>query len=259
MKFLIKPEAEYTYPVSALKKISCRKPFIWFEVLANGDVMHCCPPWLPKVFSNILVDSFERVVENLERTNLLNNIRNGDFSECNDYCHYLNSYLTSGTVEWPLVEKDNLDNLLDKEGYYVVFAYDRSCNLQCPSCRKELIVHRPTSSTDPLVIIHENVKKLIELLLSTSKEVTVVITGSGDPFASPLYWDYLLELSKKKLPDTFKIQLLTNGVMMTEQMWNSIPSLWGHISYISVSIDAASQEVYSVVRKNGNILKVKKP
>ena len=45
--------------------------------------------------------------------------------------------------------------------------------------------------------------------------------------------------------------------MMTEENWNSIKPLWHIIEYLEVSIDAATEDTYKIVRKNGNFKRLK--
>lgn len=45
--------------------------------------------------------------------------------------------------------------------------------------------------------------------------------------------------------------------MMTEENWLKIKPIWKHITYIEVSVDAATEEAYKIVRKNGNFKRLK--
>jgi MoaA/NifB/PqqE/SkfB family radical SAM enzyme len=109
-----------------------------------------------------------------------------------------------------------------------------------------------------MVKLHNRAKDLINLLLKTKKSVSLGITGSGDPFASPLYWTYLKELANNPIPDNLYINLQTNGLLMTKENLEKIKPLWKHISHVSVSIDAVKKETYAVVRKNGILDKLKR-
>jgi len=59
-------------------------------------------------------------------------------------------------------------------------AHDRACNLSCPSCRTELIIK--TSRREEILSIR---RKLDNEALADAE--TLYITGSGDPFGSPLF------------------------------------------------------------------------
>ena len=45
--------------------------------------------------------------------------------------------------------------------------------------------------------------------------------------------------------------------MMTKENWEAIKPLWPIIEYLEVSIDAATEETYKIVRKNGNFKRLK--
>jgi len=263
-KYLIKPEADYGNPEQVLSKYACATPFRHIEIHMSGKVSAFCQTWVPTWVGNLLTDSPEDVINNLDRRKIQDDMRQGKFTNCNDQCPQLNSLLNGHKREfyWDIVPKEKLDNLLAHRSMDVYFSYDPSCNLQCPSCRHGLIVWDPEDMSDHKAQqakrIHEKVKTLIELLVTQHSRVVLSITGIGDPFASPLYWGYLEELASKPIPPNLFINLQTNGVMMTEQNWNSIKPLWPHISYVNVSVDAATEETYKIVRKNGNFKRLQK-
>lgn len=264
VSFVTKPMSMYNKPNDKLFDVACTVPFKHIEIHSWGQVSACCHTWLPQWVGNLLSDSAEEVLNNTIRKQIQNDMRQGKFTFCNDQCPQLNAFLNNGSKEqyWDIIPIKNLDRTLADDSVVVYFSYDLSCNLQCPSCRKDLIVWRTDDPNDKdgqrLIKVHDKVKDLVELLLSKHKKVTLSITGSGDAFASPLYWNYLVELSQKKqIPNNLFFFLQTNGVMMTEKKWNQIKPLWSRISYINVSVDAAKESTYNIVRKNGNFNKLK--
>jgi pyruvate-formate lyase-activating enzyme len=265
MKFLTSSPNQYPIPVSSLEHLSCKSPFKWIEIQESGDISICCYTWMPVMIGNILDMTTEEIFNNVIRSNVLTQISNGDFSNCTDYCPHLTNYLQSGKIDNSpsgfLVNKISLQNKLSAFPWMIKLSYDRSCNLQCASCRKNLILLRPEDNHIPevnkLVKIHTKVKELIQYLIDKNERTILTITGSGDAFASPIFWSYLIELSQQKLPSNFYLNLMTNGIMMTEQNWNEIKPLWKHIRYVNISIDAASESIYKIVRKNGNFSRLK--
>ncbi len=259
-QFKIKPESQYTN-VENLKKVACTVPFKHIEIHPSGAVSACCFTWLPAWVGNLLEDSVDDVINNGIRKEIQDHMKKGEFNCCNDQCPQLNTFMSGGKDYWDIVPLEKLDESLQKFPMNVGFSYDLSCNLQCPSCRDSLILWRPDDPEDEngqrIKKIHDKVKVLIERLLEEHSIVNLNITGSGDAFASPLYWDYLVELASKPIAKNLRLQLKTNGVMMTEENWNLIKPLWEHIVYIEVSVDAATEEAYKIVRKNGNFKRLK--
>lgn len=255
----MKGEHEYKYPSSHLSGFGCVRPQKYIEIHESGDVTACCFLWLPERCGNLLTDSWEEILNNSTRLEIINGMRNGKFDKCNDHCPLLSSKLegidNEDAIELYISPLDQYDQRVSQLPYTINFSYDVSCNLQCPSCRNEFQFFKIGESTK-LDKIHNEVKKFVDHLISIGESIELNITGSGDAFASPTYWNYLKELSTKELSDKVKISLMTNGIAMTKERWEEIKPLWKNIRNIKISIDAATQETYSIVRKNGNINKL---
>lgn len=262
VKFIVNPTADTETVNKKLTSMSCTMPFRRFTILRNGRVVSCCLEWLPVEMGNLLTDTVDEVINNSEKLRVQNNMRQGIFSDCTDLCHHLSLFFSGKKENWPIIPIENLDTTLSNSIMRIQFSYDNSCNLQCPSCRSELIYWDPTDEQDVdgqiIKKVHEKVKELINILLDQGNKILLQITGSGDPFASPLYWNYLLELASKPVHKNISIQLDTNGILMTEENLNKIKTLWPHIIQVNVSIDAATENTYKVVRKNGNFTKLQK-
>jgi wyosine [tRNA(Phe)-imidazoG37] synthetase (radical SAM superfamily) len=240
-----------------LTDLICVAPFTRYEILDDGKVHMCCPSWLDDRAGNVLENTVDEIINNPVRLATQQAFLNNTEVNCNHHCPMLNEYKETSIVYPPLYDTSSSSaaQILDSTLYYVNFNYDRSCNLQCPSCRSSLIMIDPINSLDATAVriknIHENSVNLINTLLATEKSVIVGITGSGDPFASHLYWNYLVELSKNP-PKNLWLHLHTNGILMTADRWQQIKPLWPQIKLIYVSIDAATESTYRIVRKNGN-------
>ena len=265
MNSILNSKKNYPISISNLQNLSCKNPFRWIEIQETGDISICCFTWLPITIGNILDLSTEEIFNNIIRNEVLTKISNGDFSTCTEHCPHLNNYLHTGKINpsntGVLVNKTSLQSKLVTFPWHIKLTYDKSCNLQCPSCRKNLILLRPEETHIPevskLIQIHKKVKELVQFLVDKNERIVLTITGSGDAFASPIFWSYLVELSQQKLPKNFYINLMTNGILMTEQHWNEIKPLWKHIIYVNISIDAATESTYKIVRKNGNFARLK--
>lgn len=255
---MVKLVADKPWPADGdarLSKVGCIVPFRHLEILSSGDVVLCCHTWLPEHCGNLLGCTVDELLVNAKRLEIMSNMRRGRFDHCTNHCPRIDEHLAFGNnhVLKPL---DQLDDHVATMGYQIYLCYDHSCNLQCPSCRTKLIVYKPDDISNHKVrkmnAIHDKVRELVMHLINQGHKVELNITGSGDAFASPLYWSYLLELASMELPDRFTLSLCTNGVLMDAEAWADIAGLLGHITSISVSVDAATEKTYSVVRKNGN-------
>lgn len=263
VNFIANPESFYDNPLDKLSKVGCSVPARHFEIHTDGSVSACCLSWLPIRCGNILVDSIDDIINNSIRKDIVNKMSCGNFDHCNDLCPQLSTFLKLGLNKrhnWSFSPKELLQKKIDERPYQIYFSYDASCNLQCPSCRNSLILYKLNDTSDNAInvrTIHEKTEQLVEKLLSTGDEVILSITGSGDAFASPVYWNYLKKLSTRENGSNLKINLMTNGLLMTEAHWNQIKPLWKHILFLNISVDAATEETYKIVRKGGQFKKLK--
>jgi MoaA/NifB/PqqE/SkfB family radical SAM enzyme len=126
----------------------------------------------------------------------------------------------------------------------VVLSHDRSCNLACPTCRKDFILADKTEQAQ----LDKLADAVIMPLLKEAK--LVYITGSGDPFGSNHFRRLLKNIDRHSFPD-LKIHLHTNGQLFNKRAWEEL-ELSGLVQSCEVSIDAASAETYRVVRRGGD-------
>lgn len=241
-----------------LKGRFCPRPFEHFEVMHGfgkdqaerfGDVYVCCAGWLNKPIGNYLEQDLNTIWNSDAAKEIRASILDGSFRYCNKQACSLiqNDELLRVAVMSPKFQNYYKGGTeLSQPPMYFYLCYDRSCNLSCKSCRNEMVFF--TSG-----IGYENPMRLNEKLIqdvfteSTERRIVLSITGSGDPFASPVFRDLLERIDPEKFPG-LEIELFTNGLLMTPNHWLKIQHLAKCIRKISVSIDAASTETYTQVR-----------
>jgi molybdenum cofactor biosynthesis enzyme MoaA len=133
---------------------------------------------------------------------------------------------------------------------HINLCYDRSCNLSCPSCRTELVMVR---SDHPRYEAKQQLQEqVLEFIHSTRQPIRVSLTGSGDPFASRLFFELLGRIDLEKNPN-ITLTLQTNGVMFDKAHWDRVPNIHGcrHIDAY-ISLDAGTEATYLEVRRGGN-------
>lgn len=92
-----------------------------------------------------------------------------------------------------------------------------------------------------------------ESVLSSNyfKNVTrVQATGTGDVFASKVYQHFLNKVNLDDYPD-LRLELRTNGIMLTPKTWDDINNAHYAIDLLIISIDAATEKTYEQVRGKG--------
>lgn len=242
-----------------LKKYVCLNPFTYLDIQPTGQWV-CCPSWCPtnlreKQSDNLGFD--EDIKKNWlgKKAKLIRkSVTDGSYSHCDhNVCPSLSMLINTGEKPDIFITKEEFDNTYNLETFndmpkHVLFGFDRSCNLKCPSCRDTIIPNDDVESEAHK--IKEFVITSIEDNFSNSME-TILITGSGDPIYSKIFRDYLINFDKSKYPNLKNIHLISNGVLLTPEMWNKLKAK-DYIGSIEISIDAATKETYeNVTRLNG--------
>ena len=233
-----------------LKNYICSVPFNSLEIHHNVCFV-CCPSWLPnkvELGEIPLKDVFnsEPIID------IRNSILDGSFKYCSkELCPYLSKLVNYGVTSGPVTLKSdsNINSPIVENNTpnYLVMNFDRTCNYKCPSCRVDLIVENSEGI--------KRVEKTIEDIDKYySKHVkTLYITGSGDPFVSVGFRNYLRNFNPKKYPNLASIHFHTNASMWNKEMWDSMPNVHKYVHTCEISIDAGTKDTYeNKTRLGGN-------
>lgn len=220
----------------------CSKPFETLSVRDDGSCWMCCTSWLPYSIGNLNEQSFEEIWHG-DRANLIREaILDGSFKYCN--------HTVCGDIS-----DNRLEDLTGKPKAaefptHIMFENDASCNLECPSCRTEKIYDYKGSEYERKLALHY---KIINAVFAKphNNSITIDLTGSGDPFGSKIFRDFLVNFDPTPWPNLI-LDLQTNGVMLTPAYWRRIEKWHSKIRAIRISFDAANEKTYNVVRKGGN-------
>lgn len=232
------------------RQLFCDKPFTWFETKADGNVFLCCSGWLPMPVGNLGTMSPDQIWNSRKAQDVRRSILDGSFAYCRENrCPALKDQRLPQrqAVSDPVLREviDRGLTRMSRPPSTVNAGYDRTCNLSCPSCRTETIQFNDTQRA----VARSYQDKIVDWLPSGIQEIYV--TGSGDAFASQVYRDLYRDFDDTKTPD-LKFRIHTNGLLLTSNLWNSIPKIHKRISEMEVSIDAASAGTYTRLRRNGH-------
>lgn len=239
-----------------LKDRFCPKPFDHFELHESGSVFLCCPTWLRQRAGNLYERSAETIWNSSEAQKIRASILDGSFSNCN---HGLCPLIQAGTLPTrteasrdPRLRDIITGNKTVVKGipHFINFSNDKSCNLSCPSCRTQRIQFNDGPGYDARKTLQD---KLTDAFLTrpTDQPFTLSITGSGDPFASRVFREFLFALDGRRFPN-MRINLQTNGIMFTEKTWRRLRGIHGRIEGVLVSFDAATASTYAITRRGGD-------
>jgi len=239
-----------------LKGKFCSKPFDFFEAqdLGDGKVFVCCPTWLNVSVGKLTEQSVDEAFNSEINQEIRASILDGSFKYCN---HKLCPIIQNDTLQ-------NSDSILNPRHRKIIdtnqvkdltpteynLCYDPSCNLSCPSCRVNKVYLTEGPIYERKILIQQ---KIINEVFGEShdRHCKINVTGSGDPFGSKIFRDLLFGIEGSKYPNV-KITLQTNGVMFTPKYWENMSKIHKNISTVLVSLDAASEETYNIVRRGGN-------
>lgn len=238
-----------------LKGRFCRNPFVQMDVYEDGRAYSCCSSWLPTPIGNI-----NRIgVHEAWNSNASQQIRESIFDGSFKYCHQ---------KVCPAIQQDTLPTIeearkdpqlreiidqrqvrLEQPPLFINLCNDASCNLFCPSCRTQRINYPHGKEYEKRQHLQD---KVTEALFSTptDRDFTVNVTGSGDPFASKVFREFLYNLNGEDFPN-MRINLQTNGVLLTPRNWQRMHKIHKNIATVLVSFDAASEPTYNITRRGG--------
>ena len=239
-----------------LKDFVCKHPFEYMDVTHDGDYV-CCPSWCPtnirpKEGINFNSDTAKEIRKS---------VLDGSYKFCDHkICPSLSLLKKTKTKPYNFYtrkefdKKYNIKSIEDIDNLEVypeeiLFGWDRSCNFKCPSCRVDLIPNAKVNSP-----YHKSKLKILEHIENKlGKGIKkILVTGSGDPFYSKIYRDFLINFNKDKFPNIENIQIITNGKMVNKKMWSQLNAA-PYVKQMEISIDAGTKNTYeNITRLGGN-------
>ena len=216
----------------------CHHPFRTITIDNNGGVYLCiCQAWLPISMGNILdYENLNDIVNSDNAKEIQNSILDGSYRYCDDKsCSLIQA---NDLLDY----KPSVNNFVN----WINFALDSSCNLTCPSCRKEFIYTEEGSEHDYKIKLVNHIIKLIE---QHNKKLKFSVSGDGDPFASLVYRYLLTNLNV--INKDIEIEIVTNGIL-AKSYWPKMTGIHKNVVRFKFSFDAGSELVYDQVRRGGS-------
>lgn len=234
----------------ALRGRICPEPFRKIMVLQNGDVIICCPQWLPAVIGNVLTESIRDIWAGKKAELIRQTILDGSYKYCDKkVCHIMHDRVQKFT--FPL--KELFDTTIKTLPTEINISVDGTCNLYCPSCRTEKVTLLNERREAAAKIITSVLDSLFEK--PHNEVVDLEIDGIGDIFSSSIYrheFETRQCFTNPELWPNLRYTLLTNGVLMTEKIQNKHSTLFSQTKIVKLSIDAGNEQSYNKVRLGGN-------
>jgi MoaA/NifB/PqqE/SkfB family radical SAM enzyme len=231
-----------------LKDFVCNMPFRRFDIVETGEVNVCCGHWLPKSIGNIDTDDLSATLNSKSAQAIRRSMTDGTYKYCNHLeCVSLSQNklarredLSDPEILAAMATGDFTVGHVDQ----MLFAYDQSCNLACPSCRHERIIEKPSQNEAKA----RNVEVKLAPLLPKLKHLEINV--AGELFVSKPSRRILGMITPETCPD-LHINLISNGMLFTEAEWNKFPGIHGKVDGVRISIDAARKETFEKLRRFG--------
>lgn len=226
----------------------CPAPFVQVDVLERSSHL-CCASWLNTSAGDMSTNAWEDVWNSEAAQAIRESIHDGSYRYCNKgACPKIQANDLTPATElaaqsgfWHEI-LENAATAVPQGPEIVNLAYDRTCNLSCPSCR----VERFAADEALRERFDRMQERTILPLLKGAK--TVFITGSGDPFASKNFRRLMEQLTPGEYPE-LRFQVMTNGMLFTPRQWESFPALHNRVKILKISVDAATGPTHELLRR----------
>ena len=226
----------------------CPVPFQEIDVLERSAHL-CCASYLQASVGDMSSADWQSVWNGEVAEAIRESIHDGSYRYCNKIaCPEIQARrirtkqeVASDSSVWRDIVEQRLTRI--EGGPKVVnLAYDRTCNLSCPSCRTERFAADQAQRA-----AYEQLQERAILPMLKGAGI-VFITGSGDPFASKNFRRLMEQLTPGDYPD-LKFQIMTNGMLFTPAQWENFPALHGRVDTLKISVDAASGFTHEALRR----------
>jgi Iron-sulfur cluster-binding domain len=227
----------------------CTLPFTRFEVNPTGRVHVCCPMWVPESIGDIEQSDTDEILNGERALRIRKSVIDGSFK----YCSHLGCpAMLSGKLpkkNSPEILSDPLMSIVVRDRKlsvdhlrFLKFGYDKSCNLSCPSCRRDLHVE-PRDIRKGKTIA----EKFLPLLPSLEE---LFLNSAGEFLVSRHSRQLLQSIDAKKNPH-LKINIISNGTLLSKREWDKFENIHPLVRSIRISMDAAFPRTFEQVRRGG--------
>ena len=227
----------------------CSVAFTDLLINSDGEMFCCgCEGWVKKSIGNILdcqnKDEFDALLAH--DSEFKSSIADGSHRFCDAFkCFYLQRNILEQALNKPFVE--STIGLIEHPLERLYLQIDESCNLECPSCRNHKILHKNNHATQKIRKILDQIDQFI---LPYNPGLIIRLVGNGELFASNTLLPWFLDFDADRFPDV-RFFIHSNGTLLSKHAGH-LRSIASNIQGFEISIDAATPETYSKVRKNGN-------
>jgi wyosine [tRNA(Phe)-imidazoG37] synthetase (radical SAM superfamily) len=228
----------------------CLSPFVSIAVDINGEVSLCgCDDWQPSTIGNIFDHSLATLLSGDAAQKIRASIGDGSYIYCNERTcgiinnHQLNYKSSLPPDVLPLIEHS--DQWIPPRE--IVLAGDLTCNLSCPSCRRNVIRLEDQQRQQQKDLGQKLAQNLFDQ--PHNRPVNLTVSTSGEVFASSFLLNFVSSIDTTQFPG-LGLLLQTNG-LLAPRNWHRLGSAADRVRQVTVTFDAARPDTYHRLRRGG--------
>lgn len=255
-----------------LKGRYCLQPFTNVDIHSNSGVRCCSESWMPSWIGDFSQNSIAEIWNSQTIQEIRQSVLDGtyqfcDWHQCPFYCNDQYYMYSREDLEHPENLSDVDRNRITKYAPWIQYllegktkldimpanynlAYDETCNLKCPSCRRETMIFTHGPEYEARLAIQTKFLQEIETR-GFDNVGRFNLTGGGEPFISKLFRDFLFNFDGSKHPN-LNINIQSNGVLFTPEVWGKMAKIHDNFNEVIISLDASRAETYDKIRVNGD-------
>lgn len=222
--------------------LDCNTMLNTYEIESTGEVACCCTTFVNERIGNLIWQEFGEIWNSIIHRILCLSTRNHTYTFCKkDMCPVLISKKRNEyNDECKIAEYRDIE----QKPKVMLISVDSTCNLYCESCREEICTLKGRE--------FEKADLMADKLLSNDNfdnAEFIVMAGNGEVFLSKIY-EKIWKNEKTKHSKRFR--LLSNGTLFTPKRWSDFSEGREGEIVVTFSIDAATEDTYSKLRRGGN-------
>jgi hypothetical protein len=244
---------------------TCPYPFGNITLQEEGSAGICCAQWMPGFSLGNVISSKQTAAQIYNGDRAIaarRSVLDGSFRYCDHHkCRHISCDELplktdiageNAPKEYRMPAGDLIDantrravargELVFEAPSLVLLAFDKSCNLTCPSCRTHLITEKIELQLTKETLIEESILPLLK------HAEFLNINPAGETFVSRPLRRLLSRLNSRDFPN-LKIDMITNGTLFTKKEWEKFPGIHDMIRSIRVSTDGATQATFEKLRR----------
>lgn len=222
--------------------LDCSSPFYFAQVNEKGYIYPCCKGWVVEHIGSILYNTTEKLWHSTRARIFRLSVINRTYA----FCRLDNCQLSE-------TSKHDIDKFHEptKVPTWLALAYDQTCNLSCPSCRRG---QYSLNNSKPHQNLYDRIEKSMTKGNWISESDTLVVSNSGESLFSNSYKKILFSNKRDK---NKTVVIHSNGLLLTEKNLNKLCSRYDKIR-IFISLDSINEETYKKLRRGSSLKILKK-